>query len=208
MKRGFTLIEVLIITTIIALLVLALTMSMTRQREKADDARVKGDLERIKIAFEDYYSDNNCYPPLSSFDGPEDCGSGNLAPYLGSLPCDRKTKRPYYLTYAPDQCGGYILYGQLQNTSDPDSLSSPVSYGGESYNYGVSSGNVSVGDTVGGSSPPPGGGGNTYYYCSGIDNCSSYNPALFNCAPSWADDPNCGGTQYNKCGSAGTCTPI
>ena len=48
-KRGFTLIELMIVISIIALLVIALYTSVTKQRGKAEDARAKNDLENIKV---------------------------------------------------------------------------------------------------------------------------------------------------------------
>lgn len=142
MRRGFTLIEILIVTAIVSLLVLALTQSMSRQKEKANDARVKGDLERLKVAMEDYYGDYNCYPPATAFDSQADCGSAVLSPYLTSLPCNKSTGLPYHLVYSPAQCQGYILYGKLQNSSDPQVLQTPVTLGGVTYNYAVGSSNV------------------------------------------------------------------
>lgn len=144
LSAGFTMIEVLIVAAILALLAISLTLSVTRQREKADDATIKSDLQKLKIAFEDYYNDNNCYPPPESFDGPEDCNSGNLAPYLANMPCDNNTKLPYPIEYVPDQCGGFRLYATLNNASDPDSIALQAPGGSTLGNYGVSSTNTSV----------------------------------------------------------------
>ena len=93
-KSAFTLIEVLVVVAILALLTLAAIVSFGGSRDKADDSRVKSDLDRLKIAFEDYYSDHNCYPPLEWFDSTADCGSDHLQPYLNVMPCNRKTGSP------------------------------------------------------------------------------------------------------------------
>jgi prepilin-type N-terminal cleavage/methylation domain-containing protein len=143
-RRGFTLIEVLIVVSILVLLMLALILSMRNQRQKAEDARVKSDLERLRIAFEDYYNDNNCYPPSDWFDSADDCNSSKLQPYLNMIPCDPRTGMPYVMEYVNSQCSGFRLYGTLVNNQDPavTSLCSPS--GSTSGNYGVSSSNTTV----------------------------------------------------------------
>lgn len=144
MKKAFTLIEVLIVVSILSLLALALYSSLTGNREKAEDARVKADLQKLKIAFEDYYGDNNCYPPSDWFDDSSDCGSGKLSPYLSSIPCDPNAGTPYILEYVGSQCAGFRLYATLQNDKDPDSVALHSSSGSNLGNYGVSSTNTTV----------------------------------------------------------------
>lgn len=205
LAKGFTLIEIMIVITILALLFIALMVSIQGQRSKGEDARVKSDLDRLKIAFEDYYNDQNCYPPQSWFDSPNDCGSSNLQPYLSQIPCDKNTGRPYELRYAPSQCIGYQLYGFLQNSSDP-SYSEYFEDGNTLIGtYGVASGNTTLqtpgtsGD-IGGGSPQ-----DTFYWCSGASNCTSYDPDLFNCTPSYTNNPNC---DNQGCQTVGSCTPL
>lgn len=209
MKRGFTLIEIMIVVSILAILFIALMVSMQGQRSKGEDARVKSDLDRLKIAFEDYYNDQNCYPPPEWFDSANDCGSSNLQPYLDRIPCDRETGLPYTLRYSPTQCVGYQLYGYLQNSADP-SYAQYYEGGTLIGNYGVTSSNTTLASPGSGGSggSGSGGGGGTptsdYYWCSGVGNCTSYDNTLFSCSPSYSDDPNCG----SGCTSVGSCTPL
>lgn len=200
-RRGFTLIELLVVVSILAILVIIALGSIRGNRQKADDARVKGDLNRLKIAFEDYYGDNNCYPPSTYFDEAADCGSEQLRPYLGSIPCNPKTDLPYAYTTDASGCSWYKLYGNL-SSQDIDLLTTPVTIGATSYNYGVSSSNTSVDST---NSPlPP---GHNYYYCSAVNNCTSYNPNTHSCSPSYTDSPECDGG-VNKCTVVGNCTEL
>lgn len=195
MSHGFTLTEIMVVVGILVLIMMTVLVSMRKQRSKAEDARVKTDLELLKIAFENYYTDNNCYPPQTWFDAPNDCGSTNLQPYLSSIPCDKKTNRPYILEYAPTQCSGFRLYATLQNSDDPavQRLIDPA--GSTSGNYGVSSANTTVKVLL------PTDTSHNYTWCSAIGNCTSFDPTSFSCNPFYVDDANCGG----GCTSVGSC---
>ncbi|MBD3279271.1 MAG: hypothetical protein GF390_01005, partial [Candidatus Pacebacteria bacterium] len=61
-QAGLTLIELLVIVTIIAVVLILLVLSIPRQLGRARDSQRKSDLEKIKVAFEDYYNDHHCYP--------------------------------------------------------------------------------------------------------------------------------------------------
>lgn len=197
-KYGFTLIEVLVVVAILALLVIGSISLLQGNRTKAEDSQVKSDLSRLKIAFEDYYNDHNCYPPATFFDSAADCGSSELAPYLKTMSCNRRTGLPY--TYETDAtgCVWFKLYATLNITSDTQILPTPITVGSQSYNYGVSSPNVSVGD-----SNHTTGTITHYYYCSsvenGVGNCTEV-PAGKTCSPIFTDG-NCS----FSCSSAGSC---
>jgi len=159
---GFTLIELLISIAIIAALAIVFLLAARVQISRARDADRKTDLQKIKIVFEDYYNDQNCYPPADILDT---CGGSELQPYLEKIPCDPSTKEPYlYLPVSGAACSGYRLFTQLQDENDPsiarvgcDGISEcGVSAG---YNYGVSAG-VSListqAESGGGGGPGPG----------------------------------------------------
>lgn len=158
-KRGFTLIEVMIVVAILAILILALLTSVTKERIKAEDARIKSDLERLRIAFEEYYNDNNCYPPAEWFEDANDCGSENLKPYLNVIPCNPKTALPYVLEddYDTTKCSSFKIYSSLANLYDTSLTTFCVPSGGSTKgNYGVSSTNVVIAtDCSGLPSPTP-----------------------------------------------------
>jgi prepilin-type N-terminal cleavage/methylation domain-containing protein len=201
-RPGYTLIEVLIVVAILSVLVIATLMSIKNQRDKAEDARAKADLARLKIAFEDYYNDHNCYPPSQWFDDTADCGANVLTPYLNSIPCDRNTGLPYVLETDATTCGWYKLYATFSYPdTDEQAIAMRSSTGSTKGNYGVSSSNVVV------SVYYDAGSGNNYYYCSGISNCTSYNPLIFSCLPSYTNNPNCDGGS-NPCQVVGSCTPL
>ena len=133
---GFTFPEFLIILAIVSLLLIIFSMRLTKEYiPRAQDAERKTDLERIKVALEDYFNDKSCYPEIEILDN---CGSEDMSPYLEKVPCDPETKEPYY--YEPDsvdQCGGYRLLAELKYLSDPQIIDMPCYY---PYNYGVAFG--------------------------------------------------------------------
>jgi hypothetical protein len=45
-----------------------------------------------------------------------------------------------------------------------------------------------------------------YYYCSTVNNCTSYDPLIYSCSPSYTDNANCDGGS-NPCQHLGYCTP-
>jgi general secretion pathway protein G len=116
-KSGFTLIEILIVVAILAILTLTVIYSITHNLANSRDARRKADLERLKIAMEDYYGDKNIYPPDGSLGN---CESEILKPYLSSVPCDPKTKLPYCYIYDNTDPKGqtYKILASFENEDD------------------------------------------------------------------------------------------
>lgn len=114
-QQGITLIEILIAVAILLLLMLALFRAFGRDIDKARDAERKKDLQTVKQAFEDYYSDKGSYPPANAL---EDCDGDSLQPYLKSIPCDPTSGEPYL--YLPLANGlGYRVLSRLNNLNDP-----------------------------------------------------------------------------------------
>ncbi len=206
-KSAFTLIEVLIVTAIIGILAVVLTTSILHQRDKATNARIKGDLSRLKTAFEDYYNDHNCYPPTDWFDDASDCGSNALSPYLSAIPCSPRSSEPYQLEKdGTNGCIWFKLYGELIDpANDPQAIAQYSASANASLgNYGVGSSNTTVSVNFPTPTPKASTAVNRYY-CQGINNCSSI-PANQNCSPAYSD-PDCGGSPGDKCSTISTCTP-
>lgn len=157
---GLSMIEVLIVVTIIALLVIAGLSYVPKQLQKARDGKRKSDLNKIQTAFEHYYSDRGSYPGVTVL---ENCGVTTpvhpLHEYLANVPCDPLNESPYL--YAPHDNdggtgtdGGYRVWTKLEKDDDPviaDLGCDGVTGCGagiyfatlpnaEEYNYGVSEG--------------------------------------------------------------------
>ncbi len=65
-KRGFTLIEILVVIAIIGLLSSVVLASLATSRAKARDAKRIADLDEVKKALELYYDSNGGYPGTSA----------------------------------------------------------------------------------------------------------------------------------------------
>lgn len=152
-KKGFTLIEILIVIAILAILVLASIFVFQKQLMKARDGKRKADLSKIAIVLEDYYNDHEQYPASAAL---ADCGGDTLKPYLNSIPCDPKTKKPYCYVPDPPTNRSFRLFASLEDASDPtiseQKCNGPdycgyesecVDYGSK-YNYGIASTGVTV----------------------------------------------------------------
>ena len=114
-KIGFTLLEMLIVITIISILASIGLVSYTSFNKNSRDARRKADIEQIRAALELYRSNNGTYPlPAGTFGLA--FGSGSLADtnntYLSKIPSDPKLNLSYYYTSdASDYTLGALLEG-------------------------------------------------------------------------------------------------
>lgn len=138
---GFTLIEVLVAATIVALLVAIGVVSFTSVNKRSRDAKRRGDIEQLRSALEMYRADNGYYP---------NTGSGSYANvsdlsdklvtlgYMPAMPTDPTTGAVYRYkatnpSAAPVQYYGYCLSALLeQNPSQ--ACAADISL---SHNYGV-----------------------------------------------------------------------
>ncbi len=76
MKKGFTLVELLVVIAIIAILSTLSVVALNSARAKARDARRLSDIKQIRTALEMYFDSNMAYPdPTAS----TTIGTGNYA---------------------------------------------------------------------------------------------------------------------------------
>jgi len=87
-NKGFTLFELLVTISIIAVLTAVAVVSFGGVNKKARDSRRSADLEKIRIALEAYKQLNNTYPSAVG-------NTANLTGYLDKWPTDPKTKAVY-----------------------------------------------------------------------------------------------------------------
>ena len=133
--------------------------------DRGNDARRKRDLGKIKVAMEEYYNDNKCYPSgaiLVSLNSQSVCNTSvPQFPGLNPWPCDPSTNMPYLVTV--DSSSGcpkwFKVFAELRNKNDkdiPSNWSSSIIHVGDpsqtysslQVNYGVSSTNVNWYDNV------------------------------------------------------------
>lgn len=146
LRKGFTVIELLITVSIVVMLGTLVLANFVDQPKKGRDGKRKTDLHEIRGALESYNDDKGCYPP--SLPG---CGAAfpavSTTPYLRGMPCDPKTGEGYF--YAPNPAGTcptfYWLYAKLEYSKDPgiDTVGCAPGCGpGNAYNFKVGSPNA------------------------------------------------------------------
>lgn len=202
-RAGFTMIEVLVVLAILSVLFVVLLVTIGSPVNRAKDARTKKELFALKVAFEEYYNDNYCYPPADWFDDAADCNSDQFAPYIDRIKCDHMTQLPYHLEYDASTCDWFKVYANLYFPDEE--LCNRYGTGLGDYNYGVSATNTEVAlncDSLlpsppaatpspsPGASPSPSPSPEGDYYCQAIDNCTWYNKDVWTCTPNYTTS-NC-----------------
>lgn len=143
---GFTLLEMLVVMTIIAILAAGIWGNFFSSLFKGRDSRRKQDLQAISKAVEMYFNDTRSYPNptlVSNWGQPFLNPNNPSVIYLQQIPAD-----PNYpgITYCYESSDGtyYKLYARLENVSDndPKKLSPQVVCANGYYNYGLSSMNT------------------------------------------------------------------
>lgn len=120
-QAGFTLIEVLIVTAILAILAAILIPNFLRARSSSQVATCELDLRNIAAALELYYGQNQMYPAVATWD--TDLTSGGYIRAVPRSPIDHASygyntnagQTSYVLSDGPNkytQSGitGYIVY--------------------------------------------------------------------------------------------------
>lgn len=169
LKKGFTLVELLVVITILGILSSIGLNSFTSSQKKARDAQRKTNLKQIADALETYYNDKGEYPADDDAGSINGCGedaeetcvwgassfqnttTGTV--YMIQLPQDSTLGLSYY--YESFTNAGvnnqYQLYARLENTQDisisKDASDNPLVYdnldcGTKPCNYGISSSNL------------------------------------------------------------------
>jgi general secretion pathway protein G len=125
-RKGFTLVEILIVIGIIGLLAAFLVPNLLGAKDRGKEAAVKGVMHSVQLAIESYQMENEVYPmgvnqPLESL-----CKNYLMAGgYIASVPKNPFTGLDYVdadsagkIIYSYDNAtGGYVLSGYKRNGS-------------------------------------------------------------------------------------------
>jgi prepilin-type N-terminal cleavage/methylation domain-containing protein len=147
---GFTFIEILVVVTIIAMLVVIAAVSYGSINKRSRDARRKSDIEQLRSALEMYRADYSYYPDEgpSSFTKIAEAGlSTPLESYIATFPQDPKDNSTYaYQIIMTNQLGspahyyGYCLAAYTEaegSASNSCGIDLPDITADKKYNYGV-----------------------------------------------------------------------
>lgn len=122
-QLGFTLIEILVAATIMAVLTAIGLVSFSIANRNARDAKRKADLEQVRAALEIYRSDNTSYPAVSVTGNLAQVGT--IATYLTSTSVmDPKDPTTQY-TYVSATGATYQVCATLEVTQAAYCLNSP-----------------------------------------------------------------------------------
>lgn len=141
MKRGFTLIEVLVAVTIIAVLISIGVVSYGSVNRRSRDAKRRGDVEQMRSALEMYRADNGSYPSAGSGSWADASGLSTalVSSYLPAIPADPKSAQTYRYQATNLVGGNYYGYcmSALLESENPNDTCTPDTT--NSHNYGVKS---------------------------------------------------------------------
>ncbi len=113
LKRGFTLVELLVVVTIIGILAGIAMVNVRFAQRKAAEAALKDNLFQMRKAIDNFYADKQRYPS----------DLNELVPgYLRKLPPDPITKQTDWETVMDDPMS---LDGEMSASTDPEEMSQP-----------------------------------------------------------------------------------
>jgi len=117
--KGFTLIEMILVVTIIAILATSVLVGLGGARTSARNSRRVGDLRNIQNALELYYNKNGYYCRTTGYNGLVSCLQG-----ITSVPKDPLSSSGWKYYYQPigSTYQRYILGARLEGVTLSDSI--------------------------------------------------------------------------------------
>lgn len=107
-KNAFTLLEILVVISIIGILLALGTAAFSTAQKKGRDARRKSDIKAMQNGFEQYYSREGAYPTNQA-------EAGDTTIFPAGLPEDPKNSSPSVYTFSLSATS-YCVCGLLENS--------------------------------------------------------------------------------------------
>lgn len=128
-KSGFTVLEFLIVITIVGILIAIVLVSLSASRERARDDERIARLQNVSVALEQFYTDCREYPEdlVVGYQCPNNTNL-TLGNYISDLVSNNWNASGSDYKYQPltyvggDTCTGYHLSVQLENTGNAFAL--------------------------------------------------------------------------------------
>ena len=151
-SKGFTLVELLVVMAILGVLASVTLVAFRSSQARGRDAQRKSDLKQIASSLELYYADYHEYPDASG--GQIQGCSGNPCPwgsgeftdgrtvYFKVMPKDPSDFSYFYRIADPPSNQKFQLFAFLENTQDPNLITTAYSCGPEPCNFSITSSNT------------------------------------------------------------------
>jgi prepilin-type N-terminal cleavage/methylation domain-containing protein len=125
-RNGFTLFELLVSISIIAILTALASVSFSSAQKKARDSRRMQDMNSIQKAAEMYYSLNSASYPITHNTGAKwEVGTQTV---LENFPKDPKSSGSYLYDCTTQSADGYCCCAKMENTTAGNSTSPDCSF--------------------------------------------------------------------------------
>lgn len=123
MRRGFTLLELLVVISIIAILIGLSSVSYTTAQRKGRNSKRRADMQAVSKAFEQYYAVNSGYIA--------NCATMATGGLPQGLPTDPKNSAPYtYSLSCPDELSYCVCANLESELGNSDSANCTFTGGG------------------------------------------------------------------------------
>lgn len=118
--RGFTLIEVLVVVTIIGLLATVVLSGMRQARLNAADSRVKQEIVQLRTVMELERAETGSYAAIKSYSGPSFIAAGgSCSGFTGTYASQAQSVCQALVSATGNSCGSACVYFRSTNPSSP-----------------------------------------------------------------------------------------